>query len=80
VVEVALHGNQFPVTDRGDHATAARAEVAGGSELADVGELQLLGVRSHSRHIDKATQRNPGTTTRRRPEPLSPSNRCQGPG
>ncbi len=77
VVEVALHGNQLPITDRGDHATATRTKVAGGSELADVGELQLLGVRSHSRHINKVTQRKPGTTACRRSEPLSPSDACQ---
>ena len=42
VVEVSLHGYQLPFAYGGDHATAAGAKIAGGSELANFGELQLL--------------------------------------
>ncbi len=69
--------NQLAFAYGGDHAAAARAEVAGGSELADVGKLQLLCASLHGRHIDKATQRQPGTTASHRPEQLSTSNPYQ---
>ena len=42
VVVVAFHRDQLAVANRGDHAAAARAEVARGGELVDLGELQLL--------------------------------------
>jgi len=76
VVEVSLHGDQLAFAYRGDHATAAGAEVTGSSELIDVGKLQLLRAGAHSLHIDKAAQRQPGTAAGRRPEPLSPGEPC----
>src|ERR1700740_785374 len=51
VVEVSLHGNQLAFAYRRNHAAAARTKVAGGSELVDVGKLQLLRASLHSRHI-----------------------------
>src|SRR6476620_7099428 len=43
VVVIAFHLEQLAVANLGDHAAAARAEVAGGREFVDVRELQVLG-------------------------------------
>src|SRR3954466_7300572 len=72
VVEVTFERNQFALAHGCHHAAPARAEVAGGRELADIRKLEILRCCSHGGEIEKPTQCKPHTTACSHPQPVSP--------
>src|SRR5262249_21682441 len=75
VVEVALHRYQLAVPDGGDHAAAARTEVAGGGELADLGEFELPRGRARRGHVEETAEREPGAAAHGQPQEVSAGDR-----
>ena len=73
VVEVALHGDELPVADGGHHPASARAEVARGRELADLGELHRPGRRPRRRDIHQTGEGQATSAAETEPEEVSPA-------
>jgi hypothetical protein len=65
VVEIAFERDQLAVADGGDHAAAARTEVARGRELLHVGELQCARRGVHRGKIDQLADAQPGEAAER---------------
>jgi hypothetical protein len=62
----------LPSRPDGDHSAAARAEVAGGRELADVRELELLRRRPDLRYVDETVERESGGAAQTEAKQVSP--------
>ena len=77
VVVVALHRDQLALADGRDHSAPARAEVAGGGELVDVRELQILRGGPHRGNVDQAVESESGAATESQPQQVSPVDRSR---